>query len=120
MTASFFRGLDIRPSGGRAGVDDLNRAEIGWGGPAGAPETDPERFAQVACFGSIKDDLIARLTGRRVVDRSVATASGLFDLFANTWDDEIIGAIGVRRDQLPDVVEPTESVGTLRPEVARA
>ncbi len=83
-------------------------------------ETQPDCFASVACFGSIKDEIIARLTGRRVVDRSVATASGLFDLFRNTWDEEIIQAIGIRREQLPDVVEPTDSVGTLRPDVARA
>src|SRR5581483_7275572 len=38
-------------------------------------QEQPRVFARVARFGSIKDYVIARLTGRDVVDRSVATAS---------------------------------------------
>jgi gluconokinase len=82
-------------------------------------EQRPERFARAACFGSIKDEIIARLTGRRIVDRSVASASGLFNFETNTWDAELLQTIGITVNQLPPVVEPTDTVGTLLPEVAR-
>jgi gluconokinase len=83
-------------------------------------EQQPNVFHAAACFGSIKDEIIARLTGQRVVDRSVATASGLYNFVSSAWDGEILRAIGISADQLPRIVEPTESVGTLRPDVARA
>jgi gluconokinase len=81
-------------------------------------ENQPERFARVATFGSIKDFLLARLTGRRIVDRSVASASGLWDLLANDWYRPLLDAVSVRFDQLPGVVEPTDVVAGLAPEVA--
>jgi gluconokinase len=78
----------------------------------------PDIFARVATFGSIKDYVIARLTGERVVDRSVATASGLYNLREGSWDETLVRFLGIRPDQLPPVVEPTAAVGTIRPEVA--
>ncbi len=83
-------------------------------------EEEPEVFARVGTFGSIKDEVLARLAGRRVVDRSVASASGLFDLHRDDWDPEILAAIGADRSQLPPVVEPTDVVGGLTTAVARA
>lgn len=78
----------------------------------------PEVFRRVASFGSIKDYFIRRLTGEAVVDRSVATASGLYDLRQDAWDSTLLDALGVRRDQVPPVVEPTTIVRTIRTEVA--
>jgi gluconokinase len=83
-------------------------------------EERPADFARVASFGSIKEDLIARLTGRRVVDKSVASASGLFNLHQNRWDAELMAAVGVTPAQLSEVVEPTDVVGGLLPTVAAA
>jgi gluconokinase len=83
-------------------------------------EEAPDQFARVASFGSIKDELLARMTGRRVVDRSVASASGLFNLHQNTWDRDILETIGVTQDRLPEVVEPTDLVGGLAAGAARA
>ena len=82
-------------------------------------ETQPDVFARVACFGSLKDDVLARLTGRRVIDSSVASATGLFNLHTGDWDREILDAIGINVDRLPAVVEPTDVVGGLADEPAR-
>lgn len=81
-------------------------------------QEDPERFARAAIFGSIKDEVLARLTGRRVVDRSVASASGLYNLHRADWDDEILRLAGIDRSQLPALVEPTEPVGGLVADLA--
>ncbi len=83
-------------------------------------EEQPEVFARVACFGSIKDDLIFRLTGRRAVDRSVASGSGLYNFRSKSWDAEILSACGVRSEQLPEIVEPTDIAGGLTSAVAGA
>src|SRR5262249_16721586 len=56
----------------------------------------------------------------RVVDRSVASASGLYNFEADTWDVELLQTIGITADQLPPIVEPTDSVGPILPQVARA
>ncbi len=80
----------------------------------------PDQFARVACFGSIKDEVLARLTGRRVVDRSVASASGLYNVNDNDWDAAILETIGIRSDRLPDIVEPTDRVGGLSSSAANA
>src|SRR5581483_2165931 len=83
-------------------------------------EEAPEQFGRVAIFGSIKDEVLARLTGRRVVDRSVASASGLFDLHCGTWDPAILDTLGITAERLPEVVEPTDPVGGLTPEASSA
>ncbi len=83
-------------------------------------EEQPEVFARVAWFGSIKDDLIFRLTGRRAVDRSVASGSGLYNFQSESWDAEILAACGVGPEQLPEIVEPTDVAGGLTSAVAAA
>lgn len=81
-------------------------------------EEAPQQFARVSIFGSIKDEILFRLTGRRVVDRSVASASGLFDLRRGTWDSAILETLGISEDRLPEIVEPTEVIGGLTREAA--
>lgn len=81
-------------------------------------QVQPDRFQRVAIFGSIKDEILYRLTGQRVQDKSVATASGLYDLNQNDWSAMLLDAVGIRRAQLPEVIEPTDSAGGLRSDVA--
>jgi len=90
-------------------------AKIRW-----LQETQPEVFTKVAWFGSLKDDVLARLTGRRVIDESVASATGLFNLHTARWDTQILDAIGISADRLPALVEPTDIVGGLASDPARA
>lgn len=83
-------------------------------------EEQPERFTAAASFGSIKDYVIYRLTGRLVVDRSVASASGLFNLHEGRWDSDVLDAIGIDPSRLPDVIDPTDTAGGLAEDVAAA
>ncbi|HLZ08314.1 MAG TPA: gluconokinase, partial [Chloroflexota bacterium] len=78
----------------------------------------PKLFDQAAYFGCVKDEIIARLTGRRVVDQSCASGSGLFNLHESRWDPEIMSTIGIPSDKLPELVEPTTIVGGIVGEVA--
>src|SRR5258708_2535701 len=49
-------------------------------------ETRPELFAKAARFISIKEYVTFRLFGRYVVDHSIASATGLFNLKKLDWD----------------------------------
>ena len=60
-------------------------------------------------FGSIKDYLFFAMTGEWVVDRSIASGSGLYDLFQLRWDDELLRYLGIRDESLPAVVPTTFS-----------
>ena len=67
----------------------------------------PDVFAQTAWFGSIKDYVFYRLTGRRVVDRSVASGSGCYNLTLLDWDTEVLTTLGITADRMIPVVSTT-------------
>ena len=80
-------------------------------------ENQPEIFARMAHIGSIKDYMFRLMTGEWVTDKSVASSSGLFNAFTETWDSEILDYVGIQEKQLPKVVSTTYS-GKLVADVA--
>jgi len=69
----------------------------------------PEMFARTARFGSIKDHVFRALTGEWAVDRSIASGSGLYNLFRAEWDKELVAYLGIRPESLPPIVSTTYS-----------
>ena len=67
-----------------------------------------------------KDWLRARLTGGLTTDPGDAASTGLFDIRARTWSDELLAAAGVRAGHMPGVRESTHSAGTLTSAAAEA
>jgi gluconokinase len=59
-------------------------------------------------FVSIKEYVIFRLTGRWVVDWSIASASGLFDIRQYTWDRAALSLVGIRPANLSELVPPRQ------------
>jgi len=78
----------------------------------------PEVFTKTAFFGSIKDYAFYRLTGKRVVDRSVASGSGLYNLQTLEWDPEVLQLLEISPEKLPAVVSTTTQY-PLQPEMAQ-
>jgi glycerol kinase len=64
-------------------------------------------------FGTVDSFLAWRLTGGRVHATDVSNASRtlLFDIGMLTWDDELLGHVGVPRAVLPEVVPTSRFVG---------
>jgi xylulokinase len=62
--------------------------------------------------------LSLHLTGQLVTSRASADTLGLFDLAAADWSDELVQAVGLRRNQLPGLVDSGETIGNLLPAVA--
>ncbi len=73
--------------------------------------------AEVARILMMNDWIHWRLTGEFVAEPSNATESMLFDITRRTWSDEILDAFCIPRWILPEVHQPGEHVGEVRPEV---
>jgi gluconokinase len=76
-------------------------------------------FAKAARFVGIKEYVFFKLFGVWLVDHSIASATGLFNLQQLDWDEEALAVAGVRRDQLSQLVPTTHHVHGLAPELAR-
>ena len=83
-------------------------------------EQDPERFQKAAKFISIKEYVLFQLFGSYVVDYSIASATGLFNLSTLNWDEAALAIAGIRADQLSDLVPTTHILRGMKPDQASA
>jgi gluconokinase len=82
---------------------------------------DGDRVGATPRWGGVKELVLAALCGGpMVVDRSCASATGMYDIRAGRWDDEALGIAGVRADQLGEVLPTTAVLPALRADVAAA
>jgi gluconokinase len=79
----------------------------------------PELFARTARFIGIKEYVFFRLFKRYVVDYSIASATGLFNLTQLNWDTEALELAGVTPEQLSEPVATTFHLSGLEPELAQ-
>lgn len=81
-------------------------------------ENEPELFAKIKKIMLPKDYLAYRLSGVHSTDYSDASGMLLLDVENRCWSREMMGICGISREQLPDLYESYEAVGTLKPELA--
>jgi gluconokinase len=82
---------------------------------------DAEAVRAAPRWGGVKELVVAALCGGPlVIDRSSASATGLYDIHARRWDDEALAVAGVRPDQLAEVLPTTAQLPGLRREIAAA
>lgn len=79
---------------------------------------EPDAFARVALVLLPKDHLRLWLTGEAVTDLSDAAGTAWLDVGARAWSDALLDASGMRRDQMPALVEGSDVSGRLRDAVA--
>lgn len=75
--------------------------------------TNSEIFDRSARFVGIKELVTFRLCGRWVVDHSIASATGLFDIARLEWDRQALEIARVDADLLSEPVPTTEVIGEL-------
>ncbi len=80
---------------------------------------EPEQFARIRKIMLPKDYLAYRLTGVFSTDYSDASGMLLLDVQHKRWSNEMLEICHVTADQLPQLYESWEPVGTLKPEAAR-
>lgn len=81
-------------------------------------ENDYQPYKEAAMFVSIKEFLLLRWFGEAVVDYSVASATGLFNIHTFDWNDDLLKIAGVCREQLSKPVSPTTICRGLSNELA--
>jgi gluconokinase len=79
-------------------------------------ENDPVLFASAFKFISIKEYIFFKLFGEYVIDHSVASATGLFDIYSLKWYDESLLAAGIHSGQLSLPVSTTYITRKLKKE----
>ncbi|WP_017733086.1 gluconokinase [Nafulsella turpanensis] len=70
----------------------------------------PDVFAGSERFISIKEYVLYRLFGQYVVDYSIASATGLFDIHRLDWCPQALEVAGVTAKQLSALVPPTHQL----------
>lgn len=67
----------------------------------------PEIFTQINMILGIKGYLIFKLFGVHYIDYSLASATGLFDIHHQCWEEKAIGLCGIKVQQLPQPIPTT-------------
>jgi gluconokinase len=70
-------------------------------------DNEPELLHTTYQFLGIKEFILARMFGQCVIDHSLASATGLFNIHNLEWDKDALALAGVRADQLPRPVSTT-------------
>jgi xylulokinase len=81
-------------------------------------EEEPENFGRVSRVLLPKDYVRLRLTGEYATDASDAAGTLLLDMRVRDWSGEILDALEIPQDWMPEVYEGPESTGVLRESVA--
>jgi sugar (pentulose or hexulose) kinase len=78
----------------------------------------PDVHRRAATYLVVKDLVNLRLTGVRATDPSEASGTWLLDARSGRWSDDLLGALGLAREHLPDVIGPGEVIGGVTAEAA--
>ncbi len=82
-------------------------------------ENEPELFAKIAKIMLPKDYLAYKLSGVHCTDVSDASGMLLFDVKNKCWSKEMMEICSVREDQLAQIFESFDVVGTIKSDVAK-
>lgn len=80
---------------------------------------EPETYSQIAKVLLPKDYLNFWLTGVYVSDMSDSAGTSWLDVGARCWSDELLSQSGLRQDQVPQLFEGSEPIGTLKAGLAK-
>lgn len=87
--------------------------KLGW-----MREHLPSVFRASRKFISVKEYVFFRLFGRYIVDESIASATGLFDIHTFSWHQPALDLVGISADQLAEPVPITYVLSGMNCEVA--
>jgi len=65
---------------------------------------DKERFNSAQKFISIKTYILQQLTGEYIVDYSIASATGMLNIYTLKWENDVLKPAGITKEKLPDLV----------------
>ncbi len=83
-------------------------------------EHEPEILAQADKCLLVADYIIFKLTGRLVTDRALNPSTLYYDLLRHAWWPEMLDFLGLRREQLPELLDSGSIVGPISAAAAAA
>jgi xylulokinase len=75
--------------------------------------TEADIIAKTAVYIMLKDYVAYRLSGIMAADKSIATFSLYFDIHRGCYWQDMLDACGIRKEQIPPLVEPCTTLGSL-------
>ena len=81
-------------------------------------DSAPELLGRAHAVLGLSDWLAYRLSGKMVAEPSVASESGLFEVGARRWADDLIRSLGLPRQLFPEVVSSGTVLGPLGKDAA--
>ncbi|WP_058306522.1 gluconokinase [Gracilibacillus massiliensis] len=82
-------------------------------------ENNYRPYQEAAYFMSLKEYLLFKWFDTRVVDYSMASATGLMNVNTLDWEPEALELAGISNTQLSTIVPPTEIITGLKSEIAQ-
>lgn len=73
-------------------------------------DNQPEIFNSAHKFISIKEYIFFHFFGEFIIDHSVASSTGLFDIYDLTWNNEALTTAGITKEKLSALVKPTHVI----------
>lgn len=83
-------------------------------------ENLPSTYRKAHKFISLKEYVLCKLLNKYLVDRSIASATGLFNIHHLDWDYDTLEIVGITADRLSDHVATTTVEEGLEPRCAQA
>ncbi len=81
---------------------------------------DPERFAKTSKFISLKEYILHQFTGDYLIDYSLASATGLFNIHELKWEQKSLNFAGISSEHLSEPTSIFNSDLRLRPALAKS
>ncbi|MDR4886334.1 gluconokinase [Fredinandcohnia sp. QZ13] len=75
-------------------------------------------YTQSSYFLSIKEYLLLKWFNQRVIDYSMASATGMFNGKTFQWDPEVLSKAGITEEMLSKIVPPTYRLTDINPKIA--
>lgn len=74
----------------------------------------PDLFKQTKKFIDLKTYVFFKLFGVYKMEYSIASATGMFNIFKLDWEPQALELLQITREQLPELVEPTATITGLK------
>ena len=82
-------------------------------------DNEPEIYKKAHKFISLKEYIIVKFFHKYVVDYSVASTSGMFNIFNLEWDKEALSILEIKEQQLSKPVPTTHILNNLDSEICK-
>lgn len=99
----------------------LHKADTIWSLPEllWIKNNEPDAWSKTKKIMFAKDYVRHQLTGDYVTDYIEAEGSMMFDINKMVWSTELCGVLGIDTEMMPEIVKPTDIVGTITEEASK-